>query len=166
MRKSIQTSTAYFRNFVFGVEDSLVSTVGLLSGVAAAGSPREMIFMTGIILILVEAFSMAAGSLLSEYSAESYETRSEHMTVADFISSAIMFFSYFISGLIPLLPYLFLPVSNAATVSIALSVMALFVLGLIGARVAKIHAFRNALRMALVGGAAILVGALAGMMLK
>lgn len=26
----------YFRNFIFGVEDSLVSTVGLLSGVAIA----------------------------------------------------------------------------------------------------------------------------------
>ena len=52
----------YFRNFIFGVEDSLVSTVGLLSGVAIAGVPSRTILLTGVVLILVEAFSMAAGA--------------------------------------------------------------------------------------------------------
>src|SRR5262245_46938731 len=71
------TKVAYFRNFVFGVEDSLVSTVGLLSGVAIAGLAREEIFLTGVILIFVEAVSMAAGSFLSESSAEEFATHSE-----------------------------------------------------------------------------------------
>lgn len=161
-----RTSIEYFRNFIFGVEDSLVSTVGLLSGVAVAGSPRDVIFITGTILILVEAFSMAAGSLLSEYSAESYETKDEHITKTDIMSSVVMFVSYAISGLIPLLPYLFLSTSNAVTVSIILSIVSLFVLGLIGAKIAKIHLLRNAIRMAIVGGIAIMVGVLTGMIMK
>ena len=61
---------SYLRNFVFGVEDSLVSTVGLLSGIAIAGMNRESIFATGVVLIFVEAVSMAAGSFLAETSAE------------------------------------------------------------------------------------------------
>ena len=65
-------SASYIRNFVFGVEDSLVSTVGLLSGVAIAGVEQKYIFITGLILIFVEAFSMAVGSFLSEESAEKY----------------------------------------------------------------------------------------------
>ena len=54
----------YFSSFIFGVEDSLVSTVGLLSGVAVAGVTRTDIFITGIILIFVEAFSMGVGNFL------------------------------------------------------------------------------------------------------
>ena len=64
------SSVSYFRNFIFGVEDSLVSTVGLLSGIAIADVPGHTIFLTGVVLIFVEAFSMAAGTFLSEYSAE------------------------------------------------------------------------------------------------
>jgi VIT1/CCC1 family predicted Fe2+/Mn2+ transporter len=43
-----------FRNFVFGVEDSLVSTVGLLAGVAAAAVPNRDLVATGLILIFVK----------------------------------------------------------------------------------------------------------------
>ena len=57
-------NTSYYRNFVFGVEDSLVSTVGLLSGISIAGVTNKTIIMTGVILIFVEAVSMGAGSFL------------------------------------------------------------------------------------------------------
>jgi VIT1/CCC1 family predicted Fe2+/Mn2+ transporter len=53
------SKTIYLRNFIFGVEDSLVSTVGLLSGVAVAGVASRTILLTGVVLIFVEAFSMA-----------------------------------------------------------------------------------------------------------
>ena len=86
---------SYFRNFIFGVEDSLVSTVGLLSGVAIAGVAKETIFLTGIVLIFVEAFSMAAGSFLSESTAEEYESGSNKVERSSFISGAVMFFSYY-----------------------------------------------------------------------
>jgi hypothetical protein len=44
----------YLRNFIFGVEDSLVSTVGLLAGVAAGGVSSAAILTTGLVLIVVE----------------------------------------------------------------------------------------------------------------
>jgi len=71
--KHKNTLAVYVRNFVFGVEDSLVSTVGLLSGIASAGASTATIFLTGTVLIFVEAFSMAVGSYLSEESVEEYE---------------------------------------------------------------------------------------------
>ncbi len=72
MPASHEDRKVYLRNFVFGVEDSLVSTVGLLSGVAAAGVETKTIVLTGVVLIIVEALSMAVGSYLSEYSVEEY----------------------------------------------------------------------------------------------
>ncbi len=158
-------SVSYFRNFVFGVEDSLVSTVGLLSGVAIADASRQTIFLTGTILILVEAFSMAAGSFLSEYSADSYASHTEKTSRGDVASAVIMFFSYLISGLVPLLPYMFMPVDQAIWFSAGLSLACLLLLGIIGARISGIRVWRNAFRMLIVGGAAIAVGALAGALL-
>src|SRR3989344_2538547 len=87
----------YVRSFIFGAEDSLVSTVGLLSGIAAAGVPQGTIFLTGMVLVFVEAFSMAAGSFLSERSAEEYVSRSGVPMRYFVVGGVIMFLSYFIS---------------------------------------------------------------------
>ncbi len=152
----------YVRNFVFGVEDSLVSTVGLLSGIAIAQVPRETIFLTGVVLICVEAFSMAAGSFLSEYSAEDYVEQREVSARRPIAAGVVMFFSYFLSGFVPLLPYVFFETNQAFLLSIALSLAALFILGMVDARFSRVRVARNALRMALVGGIAIVVGVLVG----
>lgn len=151
-------AASYVRNFIFGVEDSLVSTVGLLSGVATAGVSRENIFITGIVLIFVEAISMAVGSFLSEYSAEEYEAQKAVNWTHSFGASAIMFISYFVSGFIPLAPYLVFGIKSAFVISIVVSLFALATLGIVGARMTRVSFIRNALRMLLLGGLAIAVG--------
>jgi predicted membrane protein (TIGR00267 family) len=155
-------SASYLRNFIFGVEDSLVSTVGLLSGIAIANVPKSTILLTGVVLLFVEAVSMAAGSFLSESSADEYVAHKENIRKHTIISGVIMFFSYLLSGLIVLFPYIIFPLAEALKVSIFFSIISLFVLGIIGARISKINIIKNGFRMALVGGIAILVGALAG----
>lgn len=153
----------YFKSFVFGVEDSLVSTVGLLSGVALAGVATATVILTGVVLIFVEAFSMAAGEYLSEYETEEYQKQGEVSNRTSLTASAIMFASYLVSGLIPLAPYLFFTTApEALPYSIGASLVALACLGLIGAKITKTSYIGHALRMLLVGGAAILVGILAG----
>lgn len=156
----------YFRNFIFGVEDSLVSTVGLLSGIAIANVPKETIFLTGVVLIFVEAFSMAAGSFLSEASAEGYATGADAPTRSSVIAGSIMFISYFLSGFIPLFPYLIWPVTTALSVSVILSVIALFILGVVGARMSKTSWLKSGVRMTMIGGVAIALGVLAGTILS
>lgn len=157
---------SYFRNFIFGVEDSLVSTVGLLSGIAIADVSRGTIFLTGVVLLFVEAFSMAAGSFLSENSAENYMKVENSSVKHSFISGVIMFFSYFISGFIPLSPYLIWSVDKALTFSVTFSVIALFVLGLVGAKISKTRQIKNAIKMVIIGGIAIAIGLAAGAILS
>ena len=150
----------YVRNFIFGVEDSLVSTVGLLSGVAAAGLSRADIFLTGLILIFVEAFSMAIGSYLSEESVEEYtrERKSLSLKVA-----IIMFFSYFVAGFVPLTPYLLFSVRVAFITSVCLSLIALFILGIVSSEIFKSKSpGRRGIRTLIMGGLAIAVGVLVG----
>lgn len=155
-------SSAFLRNFIFGVEDSLVSTVGLLSGVAIAGLPPAQIFVTGLILICVEAISMAAGSFLSESSAEEYETNVDAPTKRSYLSALVMFTSYFLSGFIPLAPYLLFTGALAFWTSIVVSVLALALLGILSALLSKTSILKSAFRMALIGGLAIGAGIVIG----
>ena len=53
------------REFVFGIQDGLISTVGLLSGVSAATQSRATVVLTGIAAAVTGALSMATGSYLS-----------------------------------------------------------------------------------------------------
>lgn len=163
MKSTALRSALFLRNLVFGVEDGLVSTVGLLSGIAIAGVPRGTIFLTGVVLIFVEAFSMAAGSFLSEASVEEMDGGVDD-TRGSIAAGAIMFAAYFVAGFIPLFPYLKFEVGQAFPVSIACSVVALLVLGYWSGRKTS-SASRKALRMALVGGLAIGVGVFAGSLL-
>lgn len=158
MKKKKLRTAAYIRNFVFGVEDSLVSTVGLLSGIAVGGVERPQIVLTGIILLLVEAFSMAVGSLLSEQSAEEYLNHREVSIKPAATDSIIMFISYFLAGLVTLAPYFMMESKAALPISIALSLSALFLLGVTSASLFGINLLKNGLRTLVIGGIAILVG--------
>jgi len=66
-RKQIE-SKGRIREFVFGIQDGLISTVGLVAGMQAAGSNRFVILMAGTAAVLSGAFSMAAGAYLSSKS--------------------------------------------------------------------------------------------------
>ncbi|OGM30733.1 hypothetical protein A3D84_01205 [Candidatus Woesebacteria bacterium RIFCSPHIGHO2_02_FULL_42_20] len=166
VRLSKDTFMLYGRNFIFGVEDSLVSTVGLLSGVAVANVGRHTVFLTGMVLIFVEAFSMGVGSFLSEHSVEKFLNHNESGSSRPRVAGIIMFFSYFLSGFIPLLPYLYFQTGIAFAASIALSLASLFSLGLISAKLFKINLLRNGLEMLILGGSAILMGIVVGVVLR
>ena len=158
MTKTINNYSVIVRNFTFGVEDSLVSTVGLLAGIAFAGVESETIILTGLVLIFVEAFSMAVGSLLSEQSVEEYEAKKEVSLSKPAIAAIVMLVSYIVSGLIPLAPYVFLSSTNAIFWSIGLTLVALLVLGAFNAHLFKIRMWRDALFTLLMGGLAIGIG--------
>lgn len=154
------------RNLVFGVEDSLVSTVGLVSGIAVAGIPEKDILITGAILITVEAFSMGAGSFLSEYSVEEYMDRQKAPFHRSILGALTMFCSYFASGFVPLFPYKFFSLDTAFPVSVVGSLVGLALLGIFSARRFKVSFWSSVLRMVLVGGIAIAVGVFVGGLLK
>ncbi len=53
------------RDFVFGMEDGLVSNLGLVLGVYVGGGSASVIILAGLASMFAGAFSMSAGSYLS-----------------------------------------------------------------------------------------------------
>lgn len=114
------------RNMVSGVEDSLISTTGVLVGLDFAGLPIQHIIVAGIVLILVEAMSMAFGTVVSE---ESFFIASniKYNTTQILMYAATMFFSYLVAGTLVLLPYL-LKLPHMYVFSIVIAIVSLFLL--------------------------------------
>ncbi len=141
------------RNFIFGGEDSLVSTLGLLFGIASVSSfSRTEIFITGLIAITVEAFSMGAGSFLSEDTAQAI-AENPNKTESPKIDGVIMFFSYITFGLIPLWPFLVFDITLAKYISGGTTLIALYILGYLPAKNPK-----QGMKMVVVAGLAALMG--------
>jgi VIT1/CCC1 family predicted Fe2+/Mn2+ transporter len=95
--KARARSSLYLRNIIFGVEDSLVSTVGLLSGIAVEHVSSPTILLTGFVYITVEAFSMSVGSFLSEESAEEVAAGKSVAPLMPALGAFIMFGSFFVA---------------------------------------------------------------------
>ncbi|MHB8660401.1 MAG: VIT1/CCC1 transporter family protein [Minisyncoccota bacterium] len=158
----MKTPALYLRTIVFGVTDSLVSTVGLLAGIDVAGAPHRALALTGIVYAFVEAFSMAVGNFLSEESVEEYTSKADVADGPSVSAATIMFISFVLAALIPLMPYLIFATWVALGVSVAVSILALFILGMVSARLARLPLLWRGARMAFLGGAAIILGIIIG----
>lgn len=66
---------ATIREAVFGLEDGMVSTLGAVTGIAAATLEPFTVLLSGFVLLAVEAVSMAVGSYVSNKSARAVDER-------------------------------------------------------------------------------------------
>ena len=64
-KKQVIEGRSRIREFVFGIQDGLISTVGLLAGVQGATENSLVVIVTGLTAMFSGAISMAAGSYLS-----------------------------------------------------------------------------------------------------
>ena len=193
-RKQIE-SKGRIREFVFGIQDGLISTVGLVAGVQAAGSSRFVILMAGSAAVLSGAFSMAAGAYLSSKSEKEifdHELEKEakfverepylaqegllealhqeglaretsyrivklmHQQKSVFVTTfqekvlglgsadvnnpvkgaLVMAASFILGGVLPVVPFVFLPLRVALIAAAALACSALFAVGMFKGRLA------------------------------
>lgn len=63
------------REIVFGMEDGMVSTLGAITGIAAAAQNHYLVVLAGFVVISVESISMAVGSYLSNKSEKEIDER-------------------------------------------------------------------------------------------
>lgn len=56
----------YIRTIIFAVEDSLVSTTGLIAGISVGTNNKAVVVVSGIVAIAVEAISMGASEYISD----------------------------------------------------------------------------------------------------
>ncbi|MEK7525198.1 MAG: VIT1/CCC1 transporter family protein [Patescibacteria group bacterium] len=159
-----------YREIVFGLEDSIVSTLGVVVGIAAGTGSRYLVVLSTIVVVVVESLSMTAGTYLSNKSQIELDLASgklgfpnrRHLTSESISDSLFMGISYLLGGVISVLPFLFFPPLSAIIPAVLLSVVVLFSIGYIKGKIAKISPLRSGLEMSLVSLAAALLAYLIG----
>lgn len=115
------------RPLVFGVEDSLISTLGVVTGMASGTESQATILLAGFVLISVEALSMAAGEMIS--CRAELEVDNLFDSPQPIVNAFVMGISYIVAGVIPLFPYALLSPKAALPVSLFAASVAIFSLG-------------------------------------
>ncbi len=155
----------YFRCVIFGLQDALVSTTGVVVGISAGVSDQAIIILAAFVAVSVEASSMAASQYSSEKAVHQMNKSSKHKDNL-FMGAILMFFAYFIAGLIPISPFLLFTPDTARIISISVALTSLFLVGYIKGRIVKHEAIRSATEMLLIGGLATAIGLIVGNFLK
>jgi len=75
---------------------------------------------------------------------------------------AVMFLSYVIGGAVPLIPYILLPIHDAIPVSIAFTLLGLFLLGIFTTKFTKRKWWKAGLEMTALASLAALIGYFVG----
>lgn len=157
----------YLRSSLFGLEDALVSTTGMVVGISIGSNNRDFILLAAFVTIAVEAVSMAAGEFLSDKAVHELDHNQQKDNTL--ISATAMLFSYIVGGLIPVIPIIFLQGYQgyqAIIMTIAAAFTGLFVLGYVKGRVVKVNMLRSATEMLVIGGIATAIGVTVGLFLK
>lgn len=170
------------REVIFGLEDGLVSTLGVVTGVAEGTENQAVVILTGLVVIFVESLSMAAGIYLSnktenQFLVQRLKSRGKRIhDLKDHLkelndkrpgqASMFMFVSYFAGGSVPVLPYFFFQPMAAVLVSVLVTVTVLFIIGAVKGRIVGIPSFRSGLEMMVVSAAAAGVGLVVGRMAR
>lgn len=209
--------SAMIRELVFGMEDGMVSTLGAVTGIAAATHDPFVAVLSGLVVVAVESVSMGVGSYLSsksvvsiderklaeekeelrEYPAEEKRelidmyvesgwTKETAMQMAEEASKndtlflqemalrelkvfqgeaeepvkngIVMGISYIVGGAVPLLPYFFNSLSTSVVVSIIITLIGLFCLGVYTTKFSKRRWWQAGLEMMALASAAALIG--------
>jgi VIT1/CCC1 family predicted Fe2+/Mn2+ transporter len=161
---SLKINQDYLRSLVFGFQDSLVSTTGIVVGISAGVNNKQFIILSALVAISVEALSMAAGQYLSEKSV--HELPASHHHDSLLVGTLLMFFSYVVGGLIPITPIFFSNPPLTSFLSVSFAFVGLFLLGFIKAKLFANHIWRSALEMLTIGGLTTLIGLSVGLILK
>lgn len=142
----------------------MVSTTGALAGIAIGSGSKQVILVTALVIIAVESTSMGASEFLSEETEEDIEK--QKIPASPKVSGLLVFISYILAGLIPLLPYLILPQLEAIPFSVGAALIGMIILGIFKGKLSKKSPFRSALEVLIIGGVAAGIGIAVGLIFK
>lgn len=150
---------------MFGLQDGLVSTTGVVVGISSGVENKSFVILAAFVAVTVEATSMAAGQYSSEKAVHQMDTAGRH-TDNLFLGALIMFVSYLLGGLVPILPTIFFSQPDARILSIFLAFIGLFLVGFIKGKFVAYKPLRSALELFIIGAIATSIGLIVGQLFK
>ncbi len=155
----------YIRELIYGANDGIITTFAVVAGVAGGGLPLRVVLVVGAANLFADGLSMAVGNYLSIRSHESVleaEGLPEEETFPSRHALATLL-AFVVAGVVPLLPYAFVdPPIDRFRASIALTFIAMFVIGALRALIANVRWWKAGGEMLALGAIVALVAYVSG----
>jgi len=150
---------------MFGLQDGIVSTTGVVVGISTGVSDKSIIVLAALVAVMVEASSMAAGQYSSEKAVHQMDKKERH-TDNLILGAIIMFLAYLIGGMFSIMPTLIFDQPEARILAIISAFLGLIIIGYLKGKVVEHKPIRSAIELLIIGGIATLVGVIVGYFLK
>ncbi len=155
----------YLRSMLFGIEDSLVSTTGLIAGLSIGANNKQIVVLGAAVAIAIEAVSMGASEYLSDDAVQELDKIKRHKD-NPLISGFLMLLSYLLAGLIPLAPIMLVGFPGSLYLAVLFALIGLFVLGYSKGKALNTSPVRGGLKILIVGGLATGLGLVVGLLFR
>lgn len=155
----------YLRSLMFGLQDGIVSTTGVVVGISTGISDKSIIILAALVAVTVEASSMAAGQYSSEKAVHQMDKTGKH-TDNLIYGAIIMFFAYLLGGSFSIIPIILFDQPEARIIAIISAFIGLLIIGYIKGKLVDHKPIRSAIELLIIGGIATLVGIVVGYFLK
>lgn len=155
----------YLRSGLFGIQDGLVSTTGVVVGISAGIENKAIVILAALVAVTVEASSMAAGQYSSEKAVHQMDKTGKH-TDSLTVGALVMFFGYLLGGIVPIIPTILFDQSQARVIAIVAAFIGLFALGYIKGHIVGHKPLRSAIELFVIGAIATTIGLIVGYVFK
>ena len=152
----VELARHYLRDMIYGANDGIITTFAVVSGVAGAGLANSVVIILGLANLLADGFSMGASNFLSIRSEEAARAASGDHPREPFPlrHGLVTFAAFVVAGAVPLLSYFVEFGASEFSVSIVMTLVALFAVGAARALVTNERWFVAGAEMLAVGAVA------------
>ena len=155
----------YLRSLMFGLQDGIVSTTGVVVGISTGVNNKEIVILAALVAVTVEATSMAAGQYSSEKAVHQHDKNGKH-TDSLVLGAVIMFFAYLLGGAFSIIPTVIFPQEISRILAIISAFFGLFLIGYLKGRLVDHKPLRSAIELFIIGSIATTIGVVVGYFLK
>lgn len=160
MANSVQRLN-WLRASVLGANDGIISTAGLVLGIAGATNSSQFILIGGLAGIIAGIISMSIGEYVSVSSLRDTEKAVFKISAANLTSPLVAAFAsaraFFLGSLVPLIAILIPPLQYRIYATFASVILALAITGYVSAIKGETSAKRSVIRVVLGGAFAMTI---------
>ncbi|ADC64784.1 protein of unknown function DUF125 transmembrane [Ferroglobus placidus DSM 10642] len=155
------------RYFVIGFFDGVLTVMGMLIGAFLSNIPSEAVISAGIATSLALGISSGWGAFEAERVEQKVAAMEKRKSLLKFeddyclideahsfamkISAIVHAIAPIPAGIIPLIPYVFLPAREAFPYAVLIGLLLLFIVGVMLGRISKENVIKSGLRLVLAG---------------
>lgn len=149
----------FLGDIILGINDGLVSILGFVTGAYGAIQNNLLVFITGVAATVAAALSMGAAVYLARKSEKELRQYQKDHTLPALKAAFATATAFIIFSIFPLLPYLVINGKGALTVSVVLTLLALFAAGALKTLITKEREkwFFRGVEMMLIGASTALI---------